>query len=957
MRRFCLIFVCLAFVATLHSEGYFGKNRLLKRPYPYKVWETDHFLIHYYETNPLLIEECATYLEAAFSDITARLDAKPDKKIPFFVYTNHNEFEQTRIVDIGEGTGGVTESFKDRLLVFNSGSQSWLRHVIFHEFTHSTEFAILNSGFWKSARLIKSILYPLWIMEGMAEYMAGNIDETTDTMYARDSATSKRSPPFDLKDLHNFNHLKPNQVTKAYKQGALVLKFIAEEYGEEKLSEILKSFWARYDINTVLIDVLGIDLDRLDKNFREWLEENYAETSVGLDEASRYGARLTASEPPIPVFRWSPVSSPGGEKIYYIALREGFPAIYELNTKTHKQKIVVGKSYGKIDWIALENRNLSISLDGRYLYFIGEKNEDDYLYRYDLQKRKLVRRAVAGLNVLKSPSPNPVNANEVALSAMENGFNDIYIVDFDKGAAELRVTEDPRDDDEPIFTKDGSAIIYSSEMPVSAAGYPNRDLFVWHRDTKVAALILRSPAVEKEAALSLDGNHVFFVSDLNGAWNLYDVDLSSSQVFRKTNVVGGVFSPSQVNEKDVLFANFRDGEVDAYLGTREKFLNENVTALFSLGELSKLKPQEVIAKEKESQLVPALRYRGPYKTSFGTDLFFPAFFFLTQGGLFALSYWQGSDLLGYHSVANQILINSGSNLLDYSLLYAYARYRPTLELILKGAHYPDFSEINDQGGVLRKKEHLQAGLVSYPLDRFNRLESGLVFVERNYSFPDSSESLSSPQDLHVLGQYVRDTTTAPYLVVTRGSRLMVGTRKGSRAGNFDLSYLTKYLEWHQYFPIAKDSAIASRLAINSSNGLDPEKFPLGGRGGVRGYAAEFEPSRFHNTLVHNFEIRVPLVPDLNYHMWYMFPDFYIKNIYLGVFSDQGIRWNENTKDLVRNKRLENRRDFFHAAGLNLKFNTFILETFPFFFSLEWAKRTTERGHVFYGSVFQFFTFR
>jgi len=109
-------------------------------------------------------------------------------------------------------------------------------------------------------------------------------------------------------------------------------------------------------------------------------------------------------------------------------------------------------------------------------------------------------------------------------------------------------------------------------------------------------------------------------------------------------------------------------------------------------------------------------------------------------------------------------------------------------------------------------------------------------------------------------------------------------------------------------------------------------------------------------LISNLECRLPLFPDVNYHMWYMFPDFYIKNIYLGLFSDQGVRWSVPTRELRDRWGELKKESFYHAAGVSLKFNTFVLELFPFFFSFEWAKRTTTGGSVFYGSVFQFFTF-
>ncbi|MBI4370409.1 MAG: PD40 domain-containing protein [Elusimicrobia bacterium] len=951
-HRRLLGFLTALFLASswAHAQT-FGQNRLVIRDYPYRIWETEHFQIHYYEENPLLLEECARYLEEAYDEVTTRLKAKPKEKLPFFLYTNHNEFEQTRIVDIGEGTGGVTEAFKDRLLIFNDGSSSWLRHVIFHEFTHEIEFAILHAGFWKSARLLKSILYPLWMMEGASEYFSGNIDEATDLMYARDAVTSTTAPLLKMRDLHNFNHLKPNQITKGYKQGARMIEYIADEFGEEKIRQLFESFRERFDTPSVLLDVLGMDDERFDRNFEEWMQERYGGPSHDLEEPFHYGERLTKPEPPIPVFHYSPVLSKDGGLLYTIGMREGYPAVLEQNVRTAKRRELIGRNFKELDWIALDARNLALSADGRYLYFVGEKNLVDFLYRYNILGGGLEKRSFAGLAALKNPAAHPADSSRLVLSGMENGFNDLYLVDFDDGKILERLTADPQDDAEPAFLPGGSEIVYSSEVGISSAGYSNRDLFRWRASDKLSSRLTQAARSERSPVVSGDGSKVAFLSDETGSWDFYEIDLSSPRVTRKTGVLTGIISPSyDISGSSVIFAAMRDGEIHVYQGSSDNFLSIDVSGSF-------LPAAAPPAGHESPETSPEIFYSGPYKTRFGTDLFFPAFLFSTQGGLFLLSYWQGSDMLGYHTLSNNLTLNSGVGYLDYSLGYSFARYRPEFLLLFKGTQYRDYFELSDQGEDLYKKEHLQAFLMGYPLSKFQRLETGLTVVERYHSYPSDPDALTNLQGLEWSVQFSRDTTTAPYLVVTKGSRFALGVSRAFREVNFDLDYWSKAMEWHHFFPIGKDGTVVSRLAHYGSYGENYEVFPLGGQGGVRGYAREDEDSRKRDILVYNLEARIPLFPDLNYHMWYLFPDFYIKNIYLGLFSDQGVRWSDRVEDFIGAWPERRRDDFFQSLGMSLKFNTFILETFPFFFSLEWAKRTTTNGGVLYGSIYQYFTFK
>src|ERR1044071_1504343 len=170
---FFILFLSTSFLSPLHA---FLNNNVRVDKFEWLHVQTEHFDIYYYKKEEALVPRMAYYLEQAWNEVGDKLNFKVQGRTPFFFYSDHNQFEQTNVVPIGEGTGGVTEAFKNRLLIFNDGSQAWLKHVIPHEFTHVVQFNVLYGGWWKSVRLLKSPFYPLWFMEGMAEYGGGAID-------------------------------------------------------------------------------------------------------------------------------------------------------------------------------------------------------------------------------------------------------------------------------------------------------------------------------------------------------------------------------------------------------------------------------------------------------------------------------------------------------------------------------------------------------------------------------------------------------------------------------------------------------------------------------------------------------------------------------------------------------------------------------------------------------------
>lgn len=273
MKKLTTVFLTgTIFISSVCSLSFgAAQNKLIVKKLDWRVAQTSHFDIHYYPGAEKLLPATASILEKSYERVVPSLDIDIPGRTPFFLFLNHNEFEQTNIVDIGEGTGGVTEAFKNRFLVFNDGTQEWLHHVIPHEFTHVAQFNVLYGGFWKSVRLLKSVLYPLWFMEGMSEYYSDVEDEVQGEMVLRDAVTSRTWIPLVL--LHGFNHVKPHQVTLAYKTGGAAVGYIAREYGEEKIGFILKNLSDKFEISSVLNEELGIDLSALDARLRESLEE------------------------------------------------------------------------------------------------------------------------------------------------------------------------------------------------------------------------------------------------------------------------------------------------------------------------------------------------------------------------------------------------------------------------------------------------------------------------------------------------------------------------------------------------------------------------------------------------------------------------------------------------------------------------------------------------------------
>ena len=119
---------------------------------------------------------------------------------PLILYGSHVDFEQTNVIggELTEGTGGVTESLRRRIVLPLAGPLAETDHVIGHELVHAFQFDLTSGpdmapGENGAARL------PLWFIEGLAEYLSiGPVDPNT-SMWLRDAVRGEKLPA--IKDL------------------------------------------------------------------------------------------------------------------------------------------------------------------------------------------------------------------------------------------------------------------------------------------------------------------------------------------------------------------------------------------------------------------------------------------------------------------------------------------------------------------------------------------------------------------------------------------------------------------------------------------------------------------------------------------------------------------------------------------------------------------------------------
>ena len=185
-------------VSAPAAAQYFGQNKVQYKDLDFQVLKTEHFDIYYYPSERDAVARAARMAERWYARLSRVFDRQLRGRQPLIIYASSVDFRQTNVIPgtIGEGTGGVTEPIRRRIVLPLAASLADTNHVIGHELVHAFQFD-MTAGPNSLAGQNGAERLPLWFIEGMAEYLSlGPVDANT-AMWVRDAARREKLPSID----------------------------------------------------------------------------------------------------------------------------------------------------------------------------------------------------------------------------------------------------------------------------------------------------------------------------------------------------------------------------------------------------------------------------------------------------------------------------------------------------------------------------------------------------------------------------------------------------------------------------------------------------------------------------------------------------------------------------------------------------------------------------------------
>ena len=545
----------------------FGQNKVQYRNFNWSFITTPHFDIYYYGDGIDLAQFTAEKGEEAYEQISKHLRWTLRKRVPIIIYHSHNDFQQTNVIlpYMQEGIGGVTELFKNRVVIPFEGDYQQFRHVIHHELVH----AVINDMVYGSAQNVYSgrvrLRVPLWANEGLAEYLSMNWDTQAD-MILRDLAVHEEMPT--VEQLESF---------LAYKGGQSVWRFIAEKYGREKIGEVFTAMKSTQDAEKGFEKAIGMDFKGLTKQWQKYLKKEYWPDINGREEIEDIAIRLTDHKEKNNYYNISPAISPDGSKIAILEDKSGFANISLIDATDGKniRKLVKGNrsmDFEELKWL---QPGISWSPDSRKIVIAAKAGVQDALYLIDVEKPRNREKLTFDLDGIFSAAWSP-NGQQIAFVGNKENASDIYLYDL-KYKTLINLTNDIYSDSEPVWSSDGTNIAYVSsrnknennlaahDLLIFEITYFQTDIFTFDISNNSLQRITDTEANENYPVWANTGNVLFYTSDESGISNLYRHDVDNDEVEPLTNVLTGLFQISLSDNDDVMvFAGYSDNGWDIF---------------------------------------------------------------------------------------------------------------------------------------------------------------------------------------------------------------------------------------------------------------------------------------------------------------------------------------------------------------------------------------------------------
>jgi len=249
---------------TLENKN---KNKLVTRTYSVRFDDNNYswknissgkITLHWYQGEDSFAADLMEAANQASRRLTGNTGVQLERDVNIYVYNGSDDFQKSRI-NTREWTGGVAATEYGTVAIGIAPPDiEWGKGALAHELGHMVTHQVTFSPY--------GINLPTWLDEGLAMVAEANT-ESIFKQALQNAIKSKRI--ISLRSLSSPFSARTDKALLSYAESQSVVEYLINNFGNDKMMDLLKLFKAGSTTDDALNKIYGFDQDGLES---KWLQ-------------------------------------------------------------------------------------------------------------------------------------------------------------------------------------------------------------------------------------------------------------------------------------------------------------------------------------------------------------------------------------------------------------------------------------------------------------------------------------------------------------------------------------------------------------------------------------------------------------------------------------------------------------------------------------------------------------